>query len=129
MPQASIRFKVLEILHQSTISVAIHRNEAISGVLNSSSDSELTDKDNWTDVSSDEGDSSTELSPMSADSSLLSEALDTMLIDSGSLGSDATMSTMEEIDLQYRDILDSIQALEDEVTMARVLECLDEGMM
>ncbi|KAN0076872.1 hypothetical protein V8E55_010727 [Tylopilus felleus] len=129
MPQASIRFKVLEILHQSAISVAIHRNEAISGVLNSSSDSELTDEDNWTDVSSDEGDSSTELSPMSANSSLLSEALDTMLIDSGSLGSDATMSTMEEIDLQYRDILDSIQALEDEVTMARVLECLDEGMM
>ena len=112
MPRASTRLKFLERLHQSAVSVAIHRKEAITAVLDSSSDSEPMDEDDWTDVSSDnlESDSSMVLSPISIDSSVLSVALGASMSTSESDGN--MMSMMEEIDVPYRDMLSVIEALE-----------------
>ena len=136
MPQASVRSKLLKDLHKSAIAVAIHWNEDISAILNSSSDSEseLTDDDDWMDVSSDDNDTDSPmiLSSISTDSSVLSVALGVMSIDSSSESND-TMSVAEEmaegIDSVYRDMLNSIEALEDEVMMACILEHLGEEIM
>ena len=136
MLQASVHSKLLKDLHKSTIAVATHWNEDISTVLNGSSDSEseLTDDDDWMDMSSDDNDTDSPmvLSSISTDLSVLSVAFGVMSIDS-SLKSNNIMSMAEKmaegIDLVYRDMLNLIEILEDEVMMAHILEHLDEGIM
>ncbi|KIK18076.1 hypothetical protein PISMIDRAFT_14622 [Pisolithus microcarpus 441] len=95
------------------------RNDEISASLED--DSDLTD---WTDTSSDtSGMSSPALSPMvlspPSPASSLASSWGSMSVDSEST---STVSTTDMIIAPYTQLLDTIEALRDEVEAARVLE-------
>ncbi|KIK13121.1 hypothetical protein PISMIDRAFT_18220 [Pisolithus microcarpus 441] len=123
MPQTSLRTEILQLLDDAMLTTAQMRNDEISASLED--DSDLTD---WTDMSSDtSGMSSPALSPMvlspPSPASSLASSWGSMSVDSKST---STVSTTDMIIAPYTQLLDTIEALCDEVEAVRVLEDLGE---
>ena len=117
MPRTSARKELLENIRETAITILQRRNEDIRAMLSDSSSEDSSEDlpESWADATSESSLSFMSISMMSV--SLASDS--SMAIDSDS--EDST-SSIDEILAPYARMLNTIQALHDEVEIARVID-------